>query len=749
MRKLMLFGIGFAGACALGAYFLDGIWPMLLAVCILFTAIILFLPQERISKITAWLLLGCSIGFFWFWGYDSIYLSNARNLSGETVFLSITAADNNFDPGYGCAFDGRTEIDGKAYQVRCYLDDVQQIRPGDVVEGKFRLRYTPGENQKDATYHQGKGIFLLASQKSEVTVTAGRLRIWDYPSAFRNKLLSIMEAVFPDDTAGFAKALLLGDSTDLSYQNDRSFQVTGLRHVIAVSGLHVSILFAIVYLLFGHQRVLNLVIGTPVLIFFAAVAGFTPSIVRACVMQLLMLLAMVVDKEYDPATALAFAVLVILGVNPRTVTAVGFQLSVGCMIGIFAFSASVSEYLMSFGKLKMKSKGKSFRAKLIRWIVGSVSVTLSAMVVTTPLCAVYFGMVSLVSIPANLLTLWIISFVFYGIMLTCAMGALWLPLGKLLGWILSWPIRYVLAVSGLLAKFPLSAVYTDSIYIVFWLVFSYLLLVVFFCLKKKHPLTTAACIAVLLCVCIAMSWLEPKTDDTRVSVIDVGQGQSVLLQHEGAYYLVDCGGEHDGITADTVANFLLSMGVFRLDGVILTHYDTDHAGAVLNLLTSVGADKIYMPDRGDSNGIREELLRTHEDKISLISGISELPISGGKITLYPGNDGLDDNESSVCVLFQTGNCDILITGDRSAVGERALLKQAELPKLDVLVAGHHGSHEATSLELLMATQPAAVVISVGADNPYGHPREEILNRLSNFNCEIYRTDLQGTITFRR
>ena len=749
MRKLMLFGIGFAASCILGAYFLHGIWPLLLGACVLFTAVILFFPQERIAKITAWLLLGCSIGFFWFWGYDAIYLSNARNLNGETVSLSITAADNNFDPGYGCAFDGHAEIEGKSYQVRCYLDEVQQIRPGDVVEGEFRLRYTPGENQKDATYHQGKGIFLLVSQKSEVTVTDGSPRIWDYPSIFRNKLISIIESALPDDTSGFAKALLLGDSTDLTYPQDRSFQVIGLRHVIAVSGLHVSILFSVVYLLFGQRRVLNLVVGTPVLLFFAAVAGFTPSIIRACVMQFLMLLSMVVDKEYDPATALAFAVLVILGVNPRTVTSVGFQLSVGCMIGIFAFSASVREYLLSFGKLKKKSKGKSFRAKLIRWLVGSVSVTLSAMVITTPLCAVYFGMVSLVSIPANLLTLWIISFIFYGIMLTCAMGAAWLPLGKLLGWILSWPIRYVLAVSGLLAKIPLSAVYTDSIYMVFWLVFSYILLIVFFCLKKKHLLTTASCIAVLLCVCIALSWLEPKTDDTRVSVIDVGQGQSVLLQHEGAYYLVDCGGEHAGITADTVANFLLSMGVFHLDGVILTHYDTDHAGAVLNLLTSVGADQIYMPDRGDSNGIREDILLLHGDKTSLISDISELPISSGKITLYPGTEGLDDNESSVCVLFQTENCDILITGDRSAVGERALLKQTELPKLDILVAGHHGSHEATSLELLMATQPAAVVISVGADNPYGHPREEILERLSNFNCEIYRTDLQGTIIFRR
>ena len=247
----------------------------------------------------------------------------------------------------------------------------------------------------------------------------------------------------------------------------------------------------------------------------------------------------------------------------------------------------------------------------------------------------------------------------------------------------------------------------------------------------------------------ALSWLEPSIDDTRVSVIDVGQGQSILLQQGREHYLVDCGGAHAGITADTVANFLLSQGIFHVDGVILTHYDADHAGSVLNLLSTVDADRIYMPDIHDSNGIREAIESAYPEKIRLISELSQVETENGKITLYPAKSAPDDNESSVCVLFQAENCDILITGDRSGAGERALLKQTQLPQLELLVAGHHGSHNATSSDLLLATRPQAVAISVGQNNPYGHPRQELLERLSRFGCEVYRTDLQGTIIFRR
>lgn len=749
MRKLMWFTVGFTAACGAGIYLLFGQWHLLIGLFCLLGSFALFFLKTKPAKIMAIVLLGCVTGFLWTWGYETLYLSPARSYDGETVPLTVTASDYSYQTDYGQAFDGVVELEGIPYQVRCYLNYDNPIAPGDTVQGEFRLRYTADGGQQEPTYHQGKGIFLLAYQKGEAIVTAGeRLRLRDYPAFWRHQITGAIGQVFPDDTAGFAKALLLGDSSDLTYRQNRDFQVSGIRHVIAVSGLHVSILFTLIYLAFGRQRVLNAVFGIPLLIVFAAIAGFTPSIVRACVMQCLILLALLTNKEYDPPTALAFAVLLLLGVNPRTITSVSFQLSVSCIIGIFVFHERLQEYLLSFGKLKVNSKGKSLKAKGIRWFTGTVSVTLSTMAATTPLCAAYFGMVSLVGILANLLVLWVVSFIFYGIMAACLVSAVWPPLGRGIGWLVSWPIRYVLAVSGRLADFSLAAVYTDSVYIVFWLIFAYVLLGTFFLLKRKHPAIAAIGILAGLLVCISLSWLEPKLDDTRVTVIDVGQGQSILIQQGSQHYLVDCGGKNPGETADRVANCLLSQGIFRLDALILTHYDADHGGGVVNLLGNIDADRIYMPDTYDSNGIRQEIENAASDKIRLISETAELDVDGGKITLYPAKPGVNDNESSVCVLFQRGNCDILITGDRSSTGERALLEAVQLPHLELLVVGHHGSSYATSDDLLLATRPKAAVISVGADNPYGHPHSEVLERLSRYGCRIYRTDLQGTIIFR-
>ena len=749
MRRLMWFTAGFAAACAAGVYFRLDNWCLLVGLFCLIGCVSLLFIGNQISRIISVILLGCVIGFGWLWGYHAFYLSDASDCDGETVSITVTATDYSYTPSYGCAFDGNVVLAGKSYGARCYLNTEMDIAPGDVVSGEFRLRYASDGSGKDFSYHQSKGIVLIATQKGEVSVTAGKLRLLDWPALWRNRITNLIESAFPGDTAGFAKALLLGDTADLTYRQNRDFQVSGIRHIVAVSGLHVSILFALIHMVFGGHRVYNTVFGVPLLLVFAALAGFSPSIVRACMMQFLMLLALLADKEYDPPTALAFASLVILAVNPIAITSVSFQLSVGCMIGIFAFSEPLRMYFFSFGDLKKKSKGKSLRAKLIRWFFGSVSVTLSAMVFTTPLCALYFGMVSLVGILSNLLTLWVVSFIFYGIMITCLTSAIWLPAGKFVALVVSWPIRYVLGVSGLLADFPLAAVYTDSIYIVLWLILSYVLLAAFFLLKKKCPGITAAGIALLLLVCVSLSWLEPALDATRVSVINVGQGQSVLLHRGKERYLVDCGGDHAGMTADTVANYLLSQGIFRLDGIILTHYDADHAGSVLNLLTTVKADKLYIPDFYDSNGLREQIESAYCDQVILIRDTTELELSSGNITLYPGKLQADDNENSVCVLFQSENCDILITGDRSAAGERQLLRQVQLPQLELLIAGHHGSHLATSFDLLFATAPQAVAISVGEDNLYGHPKPEVLERLSRFGCDIYRTDLQGTIVFRR
>jgi len=750
VRKLMWFTIGFTAACAAGVYLLSGIWIALAGLFCLLCGIVFLFLRTKPAKITAVVLLGCVVGFAWLWGYDDFYLSDAKGMDAQTTELTVTVSDYGFTPAYGEAFDGTVELDGRSFQIRCYLKEQYGVAPGDRITGSFRLRYTASGGESDPTYHQGKGIFLLAYAQDAVFHEKAESVHWSYyPAVWREKIQSTIKRLFPADTAAFAKALLLGDTTDLTYEQNRNFQKSGIRHVVAVSGLHVSILFSILYMFVGRNRWLVPLIGIPLLGLFAAIAGFTPSIVRACVMQALMSLSMLSDEEYDPATALSFAVLVLLAVNPVSVTSVGLQLSVACMIGIFLFSEPLRLYILTFGNLRKKSKGKSRRAKCIRWITSSVSISLSALVFTVPLCAIYFGMVSLIGILTNLLTLWVISFIFYGIIISCLAGILLPVAGQLIAWIVSWPIRYVCWISDLLAGFPLAAVYTDSIYIVAWLILSYLILITFFVLKRKYPGLTALGITVLLGFCLAFSWLEPRLYDTQVTVMDVGQGQSILLQSGNEHYLVDCGSTSPEMAAETVANYLLSQGIFRLDGIILTHFDIDHAGAVPYLLSDICADTVYLPDIYDSNELRSIIESAVTDRKVTINKLEKLEIYDGGIQLFPAENQQSDNESSMCVLFQAGDCDILITGDRNRTGERELLAQTELPKLDVLVVGHHGSHFATSHELLSATRPQIAVISVGEDNRYGHPRQEVLERLQLYGCSIQRTDLQGTIIFRR
>ena len=232
-------------------------------------------------------------------------------------------------------------------------------------------------------------------------------------------------------------------------------------------------------------------------------------------------------------------------------------------------------------------------------------------------------------------------------------------------------------------------------------------------------------------------------------MLDVGQGQSILLQSEGKTFLVDCGGDWDADCADLAAETLLSQGIQRLDGLIVTHYDKDHAGGVPYLLTRISAEHVYLPEIVDPYGISDQIRRS-ADPGACISVSEDLVLTYGnsKLTIFGPENYHLENESSLCILFQKENCDILITGDRGDLGESLLLSRTELPQLDLLIAGHHGSGKSTGEKLLAQTRPQYVFISVG-ENRYGHPTEELLQRLQQFGCCVYRTDQNGTIVFRR
>ena len=224
--------------------------------------------------------------------------------------------------------------------------------------------------------------------------------------------------------------------------------------------------------------------------------------------------------------------------------------------------------------------------------------------------------------------------------------------------------------------------------------------------------------------------------------------RSDILQYEDRNYVVDCGGDGAAATADIAAAELLSQGIRQLDGLIITHYDTDHAGGAELLLSQIPAKQIYLPDADPEHKIRNALVAQYGDSISWLDFGQVLQVESFPMTIIAAESESVGNDSSLCILFQPEDYDILITGDRDSGGENALLEQYPIPELELLVVGHHGSKTSTGFNLLQATSPAVAVISVGEDNDYNHPSQDTLDRLRISGCEVWRTDINGTLIFR-
>lgn len=233
----------------------------------------------------------------------------------------------------------------------------------------------------------------------------------------------------------------------------------------------------------------------------------------------------------------------------------------------------------------------------------------------------------------------------------------------------------------------------------------------------------------------------------NAAAVDVGQGQSVILRSGTETALVDCGSGNNWRDAgcDT-ADELLTMGCRRVDRVILTHFDDDHINGVEHLLARMGAETLTIP-KAEGGAVLDRLLELAERygmDVETVTEETHLPFGDGELTIFPPVGVSGSNELGLTVLASAGEHDFLITGDMERATEKKLIETYELPELDVLMAGHHGSKNSTSKELLDAVTPGTVIISVGS-NSYGHPAEDTLRRLARAGCDIYRTDRHGTV----
>ena len=738
MRRLAFAALGFAGAMfaltgVLWEY--SGYFCGLAGAALVLTAL-LSLRFQRL-RVPAAVFLGAVLASSWLLVLQRCYYAPFYELDDRTVSGEVLLTEKPVSSDYGFQATGSLNWQGKQYPVLVYLKEASQ-EPGNILKGSFRVRLTLPGGSKEDTYHPGNRVLALVNAKGEIRTLpgeAGSIRF--FPGRLADRMKEILRNCVPEDAAAFAQSLLLGDTSGLDYETKTSLSVSGIRHIVAVSGLHVGVLCAGIWFLTRKRRWLTVLVGLPVLALFAAMVGFTPSVCRACLMAGLMMVSGAVRREYDGLTELSFAVLVLLFLNPFGVQGVGFQLSVLSVLGILLFGSRLSR------RFRDRFPGL-YANRLLRWAPESLSVTLSAMSLSTPAAVYYFGVLSLVSPIANLLCLPLVSVCFYGLGLTCGLGSLCLPAGVLLGHLTALPIRLILRLARALSRLPLAALYTASRFTVPFLVFLYLLVLVGLLTRRGKLRLYLAFALAGLAVCTVLSSQGPRLDECRLTVLDVGQGQCLLLQSRGRTLVVDCGGWSEEGAADAAAEMLLSQNCSGVQALALTHYDRDHSGGVRNLLTRVEPGSLILP--GEAG---EFALQTPSRPLTFLSEPASMSLGAGTVWFYPYYGANSAHENSMAILFETENCVILITGDWDAAGERALLENVRIPHVDILVVGHHGSKNSASPELLEAAAPRAAVISVGANNSYGHPSPQTLDRLRAAGCAVYRTDQQGTIIFRR
>lgn len=748
MRKLCWFALPFCAAIFAACCGLPFLLPISLAAAALG---ILAVGLKRLPVCLA--CLGLAFGLLWFQGYTQVVRAPAQALAGQTTPFTATVTGWPRATSTGSfGVEVRLHLAGAPDpKVLLYTDSSgADLLPGDTISGTARFQAADTVRGETVTYYEARGIYLRGNVLG--TVEARRPDtppVATWPAYISHAIKESAAALFPDDVSGLMIALLTGDKSSLSGGNYAALQRAGAAHIVAVSGLHLSFFASLLSLFFRRRSKLGAALTILLVFLFAAVAGFTPSVTRAAFMVAMTLLAPLVGREEDKPTTLAVTLLILLLVNPYSVQSISLQLSFGAVAGIHAVSTPLYQAMTR----SLSDGGSRVRAlcrRLFRLFAANLSVTLGALLFTTPLTAYYFGSVSLISPLTNLLILWAVSLAFSPGLLLTLLGIALPGLSALLTFPVTLLTRYVLAVTRALGSLPFASVSMGSFYLCAWLVLVYAILLLVLLRRYRRPILPVCAGVLTLCAALLLTRFSLLSCPLSVTMLDVGQGQCILLCSGGYTALIDCGGSTDN-AGDIAADYLQSLGISRLDLLVLTHCHDDHANGVPELFTRLEVSCLVLPELAeDESAYRGEILalaQEHGTRITLLSDTRALSLGETTLTLFaPLGDG-GANEEGLFVLATCGDFDLLVTGDANSFVESLLVKYGQLPDIEVLVAGHHGSKNSTSDVLLDAVTPETCLISVGY-NIYGHPTDEALSRLAVREIDIYRTDLMGNLTIQ-
>ncbi len=601
-------------------------------------------------------------------------------------------------------------VKGKEKVLVNYYSDIN-VSYGDYiyVYGVFKK---PKENGNFNLFNYKR---YLLSNKINYVVTVSKITIIKKNDnvfyTLKNNLLKKIESA--NKSKGYILAFLYADKSLIEKDVYTKYQKIGVSHLFAVSGMHVSLISIVLLKLLNKiKERKRYIIVSIFLSIYLFLTNFTISMVRATFQFILFFINKSFKLNIDNSNLviLLFSILVII--NPYNIYNIGFL-----------FSFIISFTLIRCSKL---IKGK--------FIIKLLKTSLISFFSSMPVLINNFFEVNFLGIILNIIYIPFVSYILFPLSLVTV---LFPSLDNILYMFISHFEKITDFFSNI--KFLSFSICKMNIFliIIYYIIFIYIL-------KRKKKLVYK-----IIIVIISLTFLinNGRIVNNEVSILDVGQGDSFLIRLKNKNILIDTGGNINyDISKNILIPYFKSVGIKKIDYLVLTHGDYDHMGEAINLLDNFKVEKVIF-NCGEFNELEKELIKVlDKKKIKYYSCLKELNIDNNKLYFLQTKEYDNENDNSNVIYTELDGYKFMFMGDAGIEKEKDILEKYNISDIDVLKVGHHGSKTSSSKEFINEINPNYSIISVGKNNRYGHPNKEVLNNLSD--SKIYRTDQDGSVMFK-
>mgnify|MGYP000070429927 CR=1 FL=1 len=634
-----------------------------------------------------------------------------------------------------------------------YGNDVLDISDKVRIRGTLEL---PRENTNPGLFNyrlylKTKGIYAVINTYSNSVsiISKGKLdqaQLLRYK--FQGEISKILDKTLNEKNSKIMKSIILGDSGILDDETNMRFRELGLSHILAVSGLHIGVIYLLIFRglrLLSIDRRYSITFALVIIWIYGFLIGFPVSVLRSSIMFSILSLSTLVYRRYDSINTLSFAGFILLLIRPLWIFDVGFQLSFIATASIIIFTPRIKWLLSIYSK----------RASKI------LSSLLAVQIGLFPILAYHYNTYAVLSILSNLILVPIFSFSLIICFLIILISFVFTNAGIVFGFIVNSILNIADVIMDFFFRFSFININLPSLRLTYILLFYFLLLVILRVINIDlfNSKINKVIFYYFAIVLVASIFMVYTYNATTLEFIDVGQGDSCLVSTKDKVFLIDTGGTSFGdfdVGGRIVLPYLLKKGINKLDGVFITHFHEDHAEGLLSLMDGIIIDNIFIGYENPRSNLFTEIINKAKAKNIRITKISEgdlIYIDDNNLikVLNPFNnissqDIDNENNLSLTFILNSYGKNTLFTGDIEKEVEQKLVSKYNLENVDIIKVPHHGSITSSSAEFVSEIRPTYVVIQVGK-NSFGHPHNEVLERYKNVGASILRNDENGLIAF--